>query len=126
VHVVLEVDDLLFVLGDELLLSSAIGNLVHNAIKFSREDGIVRLSAHAEEEQVCIRVDDQCGGLGHKSLAELCAPYVSERASTDKGVGLGLAITKSAVDAMSGELQVSDRPGDGCSFVVRLPLLRPS
>lgn len=126
VRVVVEVDELLFVLGDELLLSSAVGNLVHNAIKFSRDDGVVRLSAHAEGEQVCICVDDQCGGLGHKNLAELSAPYVTQRVGTEKGVGLGLAITKSAVETMNGELELLDRPGAGCSFVLRLPLLRPS
>lgn len=126
VRVVVEVDDLLFVLGDELLLSSAVGNLVHNAIKFSPDDGVVRLSAHTEGEHVCIRVDDQCGGLGHASLAELCLPYVSQRVGSAKGTGLGLAVTKAAVEAMNGKLELADRPGLGCSFVLRLPVLQPS
>jgi signal transduction histidine kinase len=126
IRIVVEVDELLFVLGDELLLSSAVTNLVHNAIKFSHDQGVVRLSAQAEGEQVWIRVDDECGGLGDTTLNELCTPYVTQRAGSQKGVGLGLAITKSAVEATNGELELIDRPGLGCTFVIRLPLLRPS
>jgi signal transduction histidine kinase len=42
-----------------------------------------------------------------------------------KGLGLGLAITKQALEAMNGEMRVIDRPGQGCTFRLSFPLLRP-
>lgn len=126
IHVVLEVDEVLYVAADEMLLTSAVSNLVHNAIKFSREHSVVRVSAHAEDEMVSIRVDDECGGTGGATLEELCEPYVSQRAGSERGFGLGLSITKAAVVRMNGDLQLVDRPGAGCTFVMGLPLLKPS
>jgi len=125
VRVVLEVDELLYVLADELSLSSAVGNLVHNAVKFSPEGGTVRLSADAAADQVTIRVEDECGGLNpDTSLDDLCKPYVSLRTGSTRGVGLGLAITKAAVSQLGGELSLSSRPGVGCTFMVHLPLVK--
>jgi signal transduction histidine kinase len=124
IRIVLEVDEALFVRADELLLTTAIGNLVHNAVKFSKDDAIIRLCAQAQDDVVSIQVDDECGGLGRSELGELCQPYVTQRLGSQPGVGLGLAITKSAVETMNGELGVLDRPGQGCTFLLCFPLLR--
>jgi len=123
IRLVLEVDEGLFVAADELLLSSAVSNLVHNAVKFSKEGGVVTLSAHAEDGVALIRVDDECGGVGKASLEQLCQPFVSRRASKEQGIGLGLAITKSAIETMQGQLNLVDRPGRGCTFMLALPLV---
>jgi signal transduction histidine kinase len=100
-----------------------VGNLLHNAVKFSRESAVVTLSSHAKDELVVIRVDDECHGLGGTPLAELCEPYVTQPPNGERGIGLGLAITKSSVESMHGELTVIDRHESGCTFVVSFPLL---
>lgn len=125
VTIVLEVDEVLFIRADEMLLASAVGNLIDNAVKFSRPHGVVRVRARAEGDAALIEVEDECGGLGRDKLSELCEPYTSRRMGSRKGVGLGLAITKHALEAMSGDLRVVDRPGHGCVFRLSFPLLRP-
>jgi signal transduction histidine kinase len=124
VSIVLEVDEVLFIRADEMLFSSAMSNLVHNAVKFSHPGATVRVYARAREDQAVIDIEDECGGLGQRTLAELCEPYRTERSSAIKGIGLGLAITKEAVEAMHGVLSVTDRPGLGCVFSAHFPLYR--
>jgi signal transduction histidine kinase len=125
VSIVLEVDEVLFIEADEMLLASAVGNLVDNAVKFSRSDAVVRVGAWAEGDAAVIEVDDECGGLGKDELCKLCEPYSTRRMGSRKGLGLGLAITKQALEAMNGEMRVIDRPGQGCTFRLSFPLLRP-
>lgn len=120
----LESDEQLFIAADEMLLSSAIGNLLHNAIKFSPPKTVVRLSVREDNGFARVEVADRCGGLNHENPEELFEPYVSQRAGAKKGTGLGLTITKRAIDAMRGQLGVADEPGQGCVFFVRFPLLR--
>jgi signal transduction histidine kinase len=127
ISIVLEVDEVLFIQADEMLLASAVGHLVDNAVKFSRHDAVVRMHARAEGDAAVIEVDDECGGLGSDQLSDLCEPYTTRRAVSRKGLGLGLglAITKQALAAMKGEMRVMDHPGQGCSFRLSFPLLKP-
>jgi signal transduction histidine kinase len=124
VTIQLESDEQLFIAADEMLLSSAIGNLLNNAIKFSPPKSVVRLSVCEVDGRAHVEVADHCGGLNHEHTEELFEPYVSQREGAQKGNGLGLAITKRAVDAMQGQVGVVDHPGHGCVFFVDFPLLR--
>ena len=124
VTIVLELDEQLFVLADQMLLTSAVSNLVHNALKFSPANATVRLVAQASQDSVWISVEDQCGGLGNATPETLFEPYVKRQEGNRTGTGLGLSIAKRAVEAMNGELSVEDHPGHGCSFKVRFPHLR--
>ena len=68
------------------------------------------------------RERDECGGLPSGKSAELFRPF--EQCGTDRtGVGLGLSISKRAVEANGGTLTVRDLPGLGCVFTVNLPRL---
>lgn len=124
VSIVLELDDVLFINADEMLLASAVSNLIHNAVKFSRPGGTVRVHAWSRDATAIIDVADECGGLGPASVSELCEPFATRRSGGgEKGVGLGLTITKLALEAMNGDLRVRDQPGHGCTFSLRFPLL---
>jgi signal transduction histidine kinase len=119
----LSLDEQLFILADEPLLASAIGNLLHNAVKFSQPNSTVRLAAHAFEDFASIEVEDQCGGLEPESENRIFEPFVKHRSSAQNGSGLGLAISKRAVEAMGGQLRVSNVPGHGCIFRATFPVL---
>lgn len=119
----LSLDDQLFIMADELLLSSAIGNLLHNAVKFSPPGSTVRLAAHASGDFASIEVEDHCGGLEPGSAERIFEPFVKQRGSNQKGSGLGLAISRRAVETMGGELSVSNVPGHGCIFRATFPLV---
>jgi signal transduction histidine kinase len=106
--------------ADPRLLRSAISNLLHNALKFSREGATVTLTAGRADGRVMIEVADGCGGLPPGKAEELFAPLV-QRDDNRSGFGLGLAIALQAAEAHNGTIKVRDRPGTGCSFIIDLP-----
>lgn len=112
-------DEALEVDADERLLVSAVSNLLQNAIKFTKSGGQVMLRARRAGGSVAIEVEDECGGLPPGKKDELFEPYV--RCGDDKrGLGLGLAIAREAVEAHGGMLSVQNLPGKGCVFTLEL------
>jgi signal transduction histidine kinase len=113
----------LVVNADRHLLASAITNLLQNAFKFSAPGGHVRLRVAALAESPAllrIEVEDQCGGLPSGNPEELFRLY-EQRGVNRSGMGLGLAISRKAVEANGGRLSMRDLPGHGCVFTVDLP-----
>lgn len=109
-----------YVLVDRHLLISALSNLVQNALKFSRPKGTVSVRTRAENGRVLIDVEDECGGLPEGKIEELFEPGVQK--SADKsGMGLGLTISRQAIERNNGVLQVKNLPGKGCIFTIDLP-----
>jgi signal transduction histidine kinase len=106
--------------GEPRLLRSIISNLVGNAVKFSAPGGAVRVRAARAEGRVSVEVEDSCGGLPVGAADELFTPF-RQRGSDRTGFGLGLAITKQAVEAHDGAIQVHSLPGKGCVFLVSFP-----
>jgi len=106
---------------DREMLSSALANLLQNAFKFTRPGGSVSLTAGAVAGHLRIEVADQCGGLPPGWAEEAFVPF-TQRSSDRSGVGLGLSISRRAVQAIGGSLEVRDVPGTGCVFTVDLPL----
>jgi signal transduction histidine kinase len=105
--------------ADPRLLGSALTNLLQNALKFTRSNGVVEIRGREEGGRVNIEVEDECGGLGGAE-AELFEPFV-QRGKKRRGVGLGLSITRDAIEAHRGTLTVRDLPGKGCVFTISLP-----
>lgn len=106
--------------ADRQMLGSAISNLLQNAFKFSKLRGNVLLSARADGERVLIEVEDECGGLPAGKAEELFRPF-EQKSSNRSGLGLGLSISRRAVEANHGNLNVRNRPGKGCIFTIDLP-----
>lgn len=106
-------------LADPSLLTSAVSNLMQNALKFSRAGGFVEARARREGAYVTIEVEDACGGLPPGDPQELFDAFV-RRSTEPTGVGLGLAITRDAVELQRGTIRVRDIPGKGCVFTIQL------
>ncbi len=118
--IVASVDPKLAVSGDRSLLAGAVGNLLHNAFKFSAPRGEVSLNAYASGDRILIDVEDSCGGLPGGDTENLFKPFTQADADRS-GVGLGLAISRKSVEANGGVLGVRDIPGTGCVFTIDLP-----
>ncbi len=119
----------LWVLGDPTRLSQVVGNLLHNANKFTDAGGtvVVRLEAGPDDEGVAVlTVRDTGIGLEAAMLDRLFEPFSQADRSLDRsrgGLGLGLALVKGLVDLHGGRIQASSAGiGQGAEFVVRLPL----
>jgi len=111
----------LTVATDREMLSSALANLLQNAFKFTRPGGHVSLTARVIADHVLLEVADQCGGLEPGWAEEFFVPF-KQRSADRTGLGLGLSISRRAVEANGGKLRVRDVPGTGCVFTIELPL----
>ena len=105
---------------DPRLIRSALGNLLRNAVKYTRSGTMVELRGRIRNGHAEIEVEDRCGGLEPGKVEEAFSPFV--RLNTgENGFGLGLAIAKQAVDAHGGSIRVQNLPSKGCIFVLELP-----
>jgi hypothetical protein len=117
----IEVDEGLTIEADPRLLRSAVTNLFRNAVKFSQAGGRVALRGGLRPEGgVFIEVEDSCGGLRPEALAKLFAPF-AQAAADRSGFGLGLSITRQAVEVQGGVITTRNLPGRGCVFVIDFP-----
>ena len=115
-----DVDPTLAVVADRDLLLSAVGNLLQNAFKFTKNHTDVSLHAYAAADRIVFDVEDHCGGLPPGLAENLFKPFTQGGADRS-GLGLGLAIARRSLEACNGTLHVRDVPGSGCVFTIDLP-----
>jgi signal transduction histidine kinase len=111
------------VMADWQLLASATSNLLQNAFKFTRARGHICLGARTDAGRALLEVEDECGGLPPGRPEALFRSF-ERRGPERSGIGLGLSISRQAVEASGGQLHVRDLPGKGCVFTIDLPELR--
>ncbi len=112
------------VVGDERQLTSAIGNLVENAVKYSKEGGVVQVRCRRSESWVEVMVADQGIGIPERDLDRIFERFyrVDKARSRDTGgTGLGLSIVRHVASNHGGDVLVSSEEGEGSTFVFRLP-----
>ena len=117
---VIEVEPGLAIEADQYLLLSALSNLVQNAIKYSCNNGTIRIRGHGVGKQAIIEVEDQCGGLSSAAPNDLFKPF-EQHNKNRSGMGLGLAIAHRAIALNDGMIDVQNLPGRGCIFRISLP-----
>ena len=106
---------------DRKLVLSALNNLLRNAVKFTPPSGRICVRVMSRDHLLRIEVEDSCGGIPPQDLAALFVPFV-QGGKDRSGFGLGLAIAKNAALAHGGTIDVTNVPGQGCIFVLQLPL----
>lgn len=114
-----------YVEGNERLLQSAIENIVRNAVKYTPENSVVKVSLAKENGTAKISVRDYGKGVEENKLKDLFRPFyrVDEaRERKSGGVGLGLAITERAVAAHGGKVWAENAAGGGLIVKIELPL----
>ena len=107
--------------ADPARVSQIVGNLIGNAIKFSREDGSVKLRATSEDKQVVFQVVDDGPGIPPDNMSHLFDNFWQARKNDRRGVGLGLAIVKELVEAHGGKIWVESQVDHGSTFSFSLP-----
>ncbi len=108
---------------DADMLHRVLINLLENAIKYTPTDGKITISARKEDEQVLIEVSDSGMGIPVSDQQRIFEKYARiRRGSRSKGIGLGLAFCRLAVEAHGGRIWVESDQGQGSSFFFTLPL----
>jgi signal transduction histidine kinase len=111
---------------DRARVEVVIDALLDNAVKFGAGRPIV-VTLRSEGLRAEVSVSDQGIGISSDRTAAIFHPF--ERAVSKEhygGLGLGLYVAKAVVDAHGGSIAVTSAPGEGATFVVRLPLASPS
>ena len=118
------------VAGDRQVLDTILGHLLENAIKYSPAGGrvVVRVAvaSSTEDEDVVVHVEDEGVGI-EGDVERLLAPFVQADGQNTRrfgGVGLGLYIVRSLVDALGGTLRVANVEGGGSRFSFTVPRWR--
>jgi PAS domain S-box-containing protein len=118
----------LYVNGDKTRIAQVIGNLLHNANKFTDGNGkvTVALSADPAGNSVSIRVHDTGMGMDSETLQRVFTTFAQADRSIARsrgGLGLGLALVKGLVELHGGAVTAASAgPGQGSEFIISLPL----
>lgn len=111
-------------LGDPDKLREVLTNLLHNAVDYNRDAGMIDLAVERIDKAVEIRIADTGVGIRadvKERLFERFFRVDPARTGDTPHCGLGLAIVKSYVDLMNGTIDVDSEPGRGTTFRIRLP-----
>ncbi|HYS79980.1 MAG TPA: ATP-binding protein [Anaeromyxobacteraceae bacterium] len=120
-----EADDAVSVECDPALLRQGVVNLVDNAIKYTQRNGNIRVAVRMlRSGEAAIEVKDDGPGIArihHERIFERFYRVDSGRSRSDGGLGLGLAIARSTVEANGGRIEVESEEGRGSVFRILLP-----
>jgi signal transduction histidine kinase len=124
-ELVIEVpDELPPIVADETYLGNAIGRLLDNAVKFSRNaKGKIWFRAEGHEGRLRIQVEDQGVGIREEELASLFRVFhqVDRPRQEQQGIGSGLAICKGVIELHGGRVSAKSKVGVGSTFTIELP-----
>ena len=112
------------VYADRAMVEIILRNLITNAIKFSKTDGEVTLSATPKANQLSICVKDNGIGMTMGQIASLFESSVASIRGTsqERGTGLGLLLCKDLVEKNNGSISVTSEPQKGSTFTFVLPI----
>jgi PAS domain S-box-containing protein len=104
---------------DPVFIRRALTNLAYNAIQAMPHGGILELKAYKKENKAFITVSDTGSGIPEEIKPKIFTPLFTTKA---KGQGLGLAVVKRLVEALSGTITFESQEGKGTKFIIELPL----
>lgn len=114
--------------GDPARLGQVVVNLVHNAVKFSPDGGIVTVRAGVDGSEVVVSVEDHGVGIPRAAQDRVFERFYKVdrarlRAEAGGGTGLGLAIARHVIDQHGGRIWVRSQEGAGSTFSFAIPLV---
>ena len=104
---------------DPSLLRRAFTNIVTNALQAMPDGGKLRIKAWRSEKLATVSFQDTGKGISEDVKAKMFSPLFTTK---EKGVGLGLAVTRRLVESHRGEIKVTSKLGEGTTFTVEIPL----
>jgi NtrC-family two-component system sensor histidine kinase KinB len=109
------------VMIDRTQIERVLGNLVTNAIRYTRR-GEIKISAERRDAYVAVSVCDTGNSIPAEYLPHIFDKFVQVPGAATGGAGLGLAISKSLVEAHGGQMSVQSEVGRGTTFTFTLPV----
>jgi two-component system phosphate regulon sensor histidine kinase PhoR len=111
--------------ADEVHFTNLISNLIDNAVKYSKENLLIKITTHSTSRSLVIRIEDNGIGMSKETQRRIFEKFY--RAHTGnlhnvKGFGLGLSYVKTIVEAHQGKIKVDSLVGKGTTFTLEFPL----
>ena len=113
-----------FVAGEESALREVLTNLIFNAVDAMPEGGRIALETAVEGSDAVIRVRDTGTGMSESVRQRCLEPFFSTKG--ELGTGLGLSMVYGIVERHRGKLEIESAPGQGTTFLIRIPLAESS
>lgn len=107
--------------ADPVRVERILYNLIENAIKYSPEDGDIKVFAQEKGGQVITGVSDKGTGISEEEQDRVFEPFERLGKTARQGLGLGLVVCKRLVEAQGGQIWVDSEPGKGSTFYFSLP-----
>ncbi len=110
---------------DGRLIIQVLVNLLDNAIKYTQEDAIIRVRAYPDKEYMVFEVTDNGPGIDPEMINRIFDHFVSgttKSMDAKRGIGIGLGICKSIVEAHGGMIAVENNESGGATFQFALPM----
>jgi signal transduction histidine kinase len=122
INVVLNVEsDLPPLEADPSKLSIAVLNLLDNAVKFNKTNGIIRISAsRLKSQSIGVAISDTGIGIPEEKMQEIYSPFTQVDMSSTRehqGTGLGLAVARTIIEAHDGKITLKSKFGKGTTFI---------
>jgi signal transduction histidine kinase len=110
--------------GDRVLVERLVTNLVDNAVRYNVSGGSIQVDTRIDHGQPYLSVTNTGPEISPSKVGSLFEPFtrLDQRVSNGNGVGLGLSIVASVVNAHSGQLEARAVPGGGLKITVRFPV----
>lgn len=112
--------------GDSDRFKQMLINLVDNAIKYSDNNGIVKIGTKLENNDCIIWVEDKGVGISKEHIDRIFERFYrvdKARSRVQGGTGLGLAIVKHIVMSLNGDIRVESEIGEGSKFILKIPII---
>lgn len=107
----------------ERALSIAIENIIRNALRYTPDQGLLRIDLHQDSNHWQLSVRDQGPGVPEEMLELIFTPFFRvDRSREQDGFGLGLALAKRQIESMRGEIQAKNRASGGLNMQVTFPI----
>lgn len=113
------------ILADVNAIEKIIFNLLHNAIKFSDTNSVIRLSSRMDKNSILVSVSDNGIGIEPAELPFIFDRFRQADSSTTRkyeGSGLGLSLVKDLTEQLNGKIDVASTPGEGTTFTLSFPI----
>lgn len=96
-------------------------NLIQNSIQAMKQNGILKISANADDERVTISISDTGEGIEPNIMDKIFEPFFTTKRQGE-GSGLGLDIVRKIIDKHGGTIDVKSQLGEGATFTVQIPI----
>ncbi len=116
-------DDIPLVEMDAEMIRRVLINLLENAIKYSRAEGKISVTLDKLDNELRVGISDNSPGVPSEDQTRIFEKFARvQRKGRPKGLGLGLAFCRLAVEAHEGRIWVESQPGQGSTFYFTLPI----